>query len=149
MAGQRASAWRFADPTVRTLFTALLVFRLWARGFTNRDLRNPICDSHHHSASLRGVDPQSLTAGPMTDHLRRLRRHGLIARTPKSNRDQLTDSGWRTILFCTRIDNRWLRPGLAQIVPEHPLEDTPLRRQFDNLDDAIQHLLETQKFTAV
>ena len=119
VAGQRASALRFADSNVRMLFTALLVFRLLARGRerrtpANRDLRN-------HWASLRGVDPQSITAGQMTDHLRRLRLQGVIARNSKSQRDQLTDSGWRTILFCTRTDNRLLRPGLSQIVPEQPL----------------------------
>ena len=141
VAGQRASALRFADSNVLMLFTALLVFRLLARGFTNRDLRN-------HWASLRGVDPQSITAGQMTYHLRRLRLHGVIARIPKSQRYQLTDTGWRTILVCTRTYNRLLRPGLSQIVPEHPLEDTALRRQFDKLDDAIQDLIQQQKLAA-
>ena len=88
VAGQRASALRFADSNVLMLFTALLVFRLLARGRerrtqANRDLRN-------HWASLRGVDSQSLTAGQMTYHLRL---HGVIARIPKSQRYQLTDTG--------------------------------------------------------
>jgi len=141
VAGQRASALRFTDPTVLLLFTALLVFRLSARGFTHRDLRN-------HWASLRGVDPQSITPGQMTYHLRRLRLHGLIARIPKSQRYQLTESGWRATYFCTRIYNRLLRPGLAQILPEHTPADTDLRRQFQKLDKTIHDFIREQNCAA-
>ncbi len=38
--GQRASALRFADVAVQALFSALLVFRLLPRGFSNRELRD-------------------------------------------------------------------------------------------------------------
>ena len=51
-------------------------------------------------------------------------------------------------MFCTRTYNRLLRPGLSQIVPKHPLENTALRRQFDKLDDAIQDLIQQQKLAA-
>ena len=108
MAGQRASALRFADPLVQALFCALLVFRLLPRGFSNRELRD-------HWAPLLGKSPQSITPGQMTYHLRRLRLHGLIERIPRSHRYRVTDKGWRTacsapaaiIVFCAR-----LRPGL-------------------------------------
>ena len=124
---------RFADPAVQALFSALLVFRLLPRGFSNRELRN-------HWAPLLGKTPQSITPGQMTYHLRRLRLHGLIERIPKSHRYRVTDSGWRTILFCTRCYNRCLRPGLSEVVPEVG-DNTTLRRRFDQLDDAIkQHL---------
>jgi hypothetical protein len=108
VAGQRASALRFADPLVQTLFCALLVFRLLPRGFSNRELRD-------HWAGLLGQTPQSITPGQMTYHLRRLRLHGLIERLPKSHRYRPTDKGWRTILFCTRCYNRILRPGFAEL----------------------------------
>jgi hypothetical protein len=134
VAGQRASALRFADPMVLALFSALLVFRLLPRGFSNRELRN-------HWAPLLGKTPQSITPGQMTYHLRRLRLHGLIERMPQSHRYRVTDQGWRTILFCTRCYNRCLRPGLAEIVSEEASSDTGLRRCFDRLDEAIeQHL---------
>ena len=139
--GQRASALRFAEPLVQALFAALLVFRLLPRGFSNRELRD-------HWAPLIGKTPQSITAGQMTYHLRRLRLHGLIERVPKSHRYRVTAQGWRTILFCTRCHNRLLRPGLAQLVPQETAPGTPLRRCFDRLDEAIEQWLQEQKFAA-
>jgi hypothetical protein len=132
--GQRASALRFADPLVQALFSALLVFRLLPRGFSNRELRD-------HWAPLVGKTSQSITPGQMTYHLRRLRLHGLIERMPKSHRYRVTKQGWRTILFSTRCYNRLLRPGLAQVLPEEAVPETILRRRFDQLDEAIEKLL--------
>ena len=139
--GQRASGLRFADVAVQALLSALLVFRLLPRGFCNRELRD-------HWAPLLGRAPEALTPGQMTYHLRRLRLHGLIERIPKSHRYRVTDSGWRSALFCTRVYNRVLRPGLAQVVPEEAHDDSVLRRQFDRLDQAINHWISEQKVPA-
>ncbi len=139
--GQRASALRFGDPVVLALFSALLVFRLLPRGFSNRELRD-------HWAPLLGRTPQSIKPGQMTYHLRRLRLHGLIQRLPKSHRYRVTDSGWRSILFCTRIYNRCLRPGLSEIIPPELGEETTLCRCFAQLDRAIEHYLAEQKLKA-
>jgi hypothetical protein len=139
--GQRASALRFADSAVQALFSALLVFRLLPRGFSNRDLRD-------HWAPLLGRAPEAWTPGQMTYHLRRLRLHGLIERVPKTHRYQVTDSGWRTALFCTRVYSRVLRPGLAQVVPKEAQDDSTLRRQFERLDQAISQWIEEQKVPA-
>jgi hypothetical protein len=139
--GQRGSALRFADPMVQALFSALLVFHLLPRGFSNRELRN-------HWAPLLGRTPQSITPGQMTYHLRRLRLHGIIARVPRSHRYRITEDGWRKILFCTRTYNRLLRPGLAQIMPKEAEHDTNLRRRFDQLDAAIDQWLEQQNLAA-
>jgi hypothetical protein len=136
--GQRASALRFADPLVQALFSALLVFRLLPRGFSNRELRD-------HWAPLVGKKPQSITPGQMTYHLRRLRLHGLIERIKKSHRYRVTEQGWRLILFCTRCYTRLLRPGLAQL---ELTSDTEVRRLFDKLDQAIEKLLEQEKLVA-
>ena len=139
--GQRASALRFADPVTLALFSALLVFRLLPRGFSNRELRD-------HWAPLMGKTPQSITPGQMTYHLRRLRLHGLIERIPKSHRYRITEEGWRTMLFCTRCYNRVLRPGLAEVIPKEAAPDTPLRRRFDQLDAAIGQWIEEQHMAA-
>jgi hypothetical protein len=139
--GQRASAMRFADAAVQALLSALLVFRLLPRGFSNRELRD-------HWAPLLGKAPEALTAGQMTYRLRRLRLHGLIERVPRAQRYRVTGGGWRTALFCTRVYNRVLRPGLAQVIPEEAQEDSALRRQFDQLDQAISRWLERQKVPA-
>src|SRR5206468_12148632 len=139
--GQRASALRFADAAVQALLSALLVFRLLPRGFSNRELRD-------HWAPLLGKTAQTITSGQMTYHLRRLRLHGLIERMPKTHRSRLTDQGWRTILFCTRCHNRLLRPGLSQLLPEQAASETNLRRRFDQLDEAITQWLKEQNFAA-
>jgi hypothetical protein len=139
--GQRASALRFADAAVQALFSALLVFRLLPRGFSNRDLRD-------HWAPLLGQTAQTMTQGQMSYHLRRLRLHGLIERIPQSHRYRVTDSGWRTAVFCTRTYNRLLRPGLAEVMPPRAETDTTLRRCFDRLDDAIDDWIELQKVPA-
>jgi hypothetical protein len=139
--GQRASALPFADVSVQALFSALLVFRLLPRGFSNRDLRE-------YWAPLLGKAPDDLTAGQMTYHLRRLRLHGLIERLPGTHRYRVTRPGSRTLLFCTRTYNRLLRPGLAQIMPEEVLDDSELRRGFDEFDRVLDDWIEEKRVSA-
>jgi hypothetical protein len=139
--GRRASGLRFADVSVQALFSALLVFRLLARGFSDRDLRD--C-----WAPLLGKSPDDMTAGQMTYHLRRLRLHGLIERMPGTHRYRVTRQGSRTLLFCTRTCNRLLRPGLAQIVPEEVLDDSVLRRGFDAFDRMLDDWIEEKRMSA-
>jgi hypothetical protein len=139
--GQRASALRFADLIAQVLFSALLVFRLLPRGFSNRDLRN-------HCAPLLGIAPDDMTPGQMTYHLRRLRLHGLIERIPGTHRYQVTREGARTAMFCTRVYSRLLRPGLAQVIPKEALDDSELRRAFDQFDEKIDHWMEREKVPA-
>ena len=139
--GQRASGLRFADVAVQALLSALLVFRLLPRGFSNRDLRD-------HWAALLGKGPDDRTPGQMTYHLRRLRLHGLIERIPGTHRYQVTRLGWRTALFCTRTYNRILRPGLAQILPIEVLDDSKLRQGFDQIDQVIDRWIEKRKVPA-
>jgi len=139
--GQRASGLRFADAAVQALFSSLLVFRLLAQGFSNRDLRD-------HWAPLMGKSPDDMTPGQMTYHLRRLRLHGLIKRITRTHRYQVTRQGWRAALFFTRTYNRVLRPGLAQIVPIEVLDDSELRRGFDQIDAVIDRWIEKAKVPA-
>jgi hypothetical protein len=139
--GQRASALRFGDLAVQALLSALLVFRLLPRGFSNRDLRD-------HWASLLGKEAQTMTQGQMSYHLRRLRLHGIIERIPGTHRYRVTDTGWRTALFCTRCYNRILRPGLAQIIPKECADVSSLRRVFDQLETEINHWIGQQKVPA-
>jgi DNA-binding HxlR family transcriptional regulator len=113
VSGQRAGPLRFGDPKVQTLLSVLLLFRLLARGFSNRDLRE-------HWAPLLGTTPDSLTSGQMTYQLRRLRMHGLIERISKSHRYQLTPRGAIAIDKYTKIYNRVLRPELATLTNSTP-----------------------------
>ncbi len=139
---QRASALRFGDPRVLALLSALILFRLLPRGFTNRDLR-------HHVAPLRGLHPDQLSTGSMTYDLRRLRLHGLIERIPKTRRYRVTHSGVRTALFLYRAYARLLRPGLATLQPDcEPPVNIPLRAAFNRVDAAIAKVWDTQQIAA-
>lgn len=111
--GQRAAALPFTDPRVQALVTALVLFTLLPRGFSNRDLRERL-------APLLGCDPSAITPGQMTYDLRRLRLHGLIQRIPRTHRYQLTDAGLRTALFFTRTHARLLRPGMSHLFAPTP-----------------------------
>jgi len=139
--GQRASGLRFADDSVQALLSALLVFRLLPRGFSNRDLRN-------HWAPLLGKAPHDITPGQMTYHLRRLRLHGLIERIPDSHRYRLTKAGSRTALFFTRAYSRILRPGLALIMPQEAPDHSELRRALDHVDLVIDSWIQKRKVAA-
>lgn len=139
--GQRASALRYGDASVLALLSALLVFRLLPRGFSNGELKE-------HLAPLLGEDPGALTQGRMTYQLRRLRLHGLIVRQPGTHRYGVTDVGLRVALFFTRSYARVLRPGLAQVIPEATEEDPPLRRAFANLEQAMDRYVAQAKLTS-
>jgi hypothetical protein len=137
----RASALRFADPQTQALWNALLLFQLLPNGFSNRNLREKL-------APLLGQQPETLTQGRMTYHLRRLRLHGMIERIPRSHRYCLTDLGLRTAWFFTRAYSRILRPGLGRILPELSAPNGPLRRCFDKLDQEISSWVEEAKLAA-
>ncbi len=68
-------------------------------------------------APLLGLDPQQLTPGKMTYHLRRLRLHGLIERIPHTHRYRQTTFGIRVALFFTLVYDYLLRPDLGAILP--------------------------------
>lgn len=130
LADQRVPALRFADPRVQALLSALVVFRLLPAGFAAAEFRQ-------HVAPLLGLPPAALTPGRVTYDLRRLRLHGLITRTPKTHRYQVTPFGLRLALFVTRLQARLFRPGLALLAPEIPQDHAPLRAAFDRVEREI------------
>jgi hypothetical protein len=141
VAGQRAAALRFADPTVQALWNAVLMFDLLPAGFSNRQLRL-------HLAQLLGQPEENLTPGRMSYHLRRLRLHGLIQRMPKTHRYRLTDFGLRTAIFCTRSYARILRPGLGMLLPAASPVPNPLLRSFEQLTQQIHSWIDQAKLAA-
>jgi DNA-binding HxlR family transcriptional regulator len=140
-AGQRAPALRFADPLVQALFSVLVLFRLLAEGWRQRDLAEPL-------ASLLGIPSGALTAGRLTYQLRRLRLHGLIVRQPGTHRYRVTAHGPRLALFFTRVHARLFRPGLALVLPEAARDDGRLRRAFDQLEHAMDQWCAEAKLAA-
>ncbi len=139
--GQRASALRFADPMVQSLWNALLLFDLLPAGFSNRDLRRKLAD-------LRGQPVAQFTQGRMTYQLRRLRLHGLLERIPKTHRYQLTKFGFRVAAFCTRTYSRILRPGLGLVLPATSSLPTSLRRSFDKLEQEVESWVQQARLAA-
>ncbi len=139
--GQRASALRYGEACVLALLSALLVFRLLARGFCNRELRE-------HLAPLLGEDPSALTQGRMTYQLRRLRLHGLIVRQAGTHRYGVTDQGLRIALFFTRSYARVLRPGLSQVTAADLPEEPPLRRALTQWECAMDQYVAQAKLTS-
>jgi DNA-binding HxlR family transcriptional regulator len=86
-----------AGPITQALLAALVLFCLQFRGFSNKDLREPL-------AQLLGIDPAKLTPAMMTYDLRRLRLHGLIERIPHSHRYQITQPVYA--LLCLHL--QWI-----------------------------------------
>lgn len=119
-AGTRTAGMPITSPRVQALLSAICVFRLLPHGFTNRDLRTCL-------APLLGLTPEAMTSGQLTYDLRRLRIHGLIRRIPHSFRYQVTLAGLRQALFLTRLTQRLLIPGLAELTDPSPPVSSPLR----------------------
>jgi len=132
--GQRAPALRFGEPRILMLLSALVLFRLLPRGFSNHNLREQV-------APLLGLTPSQISQGRMSYDLRRLRLHGLIERIAGSHRYRVTDFGFRAALFLTRSYNRLLRPGLSVLGASPPPAPSALRKVVDQLDGAIGQLL--------
>jgi len=141
LAGQRASALRFADTRVQALLHALVLFVFLARGFPNHDLRK-------HLAPLLGLSPSELTPGRMTYDLRRLRLHGLIERLSGTHRYRLTARGLQTALFYTRVYARILRPGLALINATAVAPRASLQRTFNAAQRAVDTWCDEVKLAA-
>jgi hypothetical protein len=139
--GQRVAALRFGDSSVQALLSVLVMFCLLPQGFRNRDLRS-------HFATLLGENPADMTQGRMTYHLRRLRLHGLIVRINGTHSYRVTDEGLRLAFFFTRTYARILRPGTAFIFPSAAPPNSPLRRDFDRLDTAIDRWIDHAKLAA-
>jgi len=138
---QRASGLRFGDPRVMALLSALVLFRLLPRGFSNQDLRE-------HVGPLLGLTPGQLTRGKMTYDLRRLRLHGLIERIPRTHRYRVTDFGIRAAIFLPRAHHRLLRAGLSAIQQRPPPVPIPLRDAIAKVDRAIEEVWMTGRLAA-
>ncbi len=83
---------------------------------------------------------QAVADGDVADDLRRLRLHGLIERIPGTFRYRVTDTGMRSARYLTRLHDRLLRTGLAQLTDPDPPASTPLRAADRAYQAAIDDL---------
>ena len=121
---------RFTDRRVRALLAACCALALRPAGFTSRDLR-------HYLAPLLVKAPEDMTSGQISYDLRRLRAHQIIQRIPHSRSYQVTQDGLSTALFLTRVAQRLLIPGLAQLASPGPPGPSPLRQADRAYRDAL------------
>ena len=140
-AGTRTAGMPITSSRVQALLAALCVFRLLPNGFTNRDLRT-------HLAPLLGLTPEAMTSGQITYDLRRLRIHGLICRIPHSFRYQVTLAGLRQALFLTRLTQRFLIPGLAELTDPSPPAPARLRAAARAYEASLDDLARTAGLAA-
>jgi hypothetical protein len=137
---QRASGLRFADPRAHSLLHAIIMFRQLVDGFRADDLRR-------HLTALHGRDPSSISQGAVTYQLRRLRLHGLIERICGTFRYRVTDRGFRVALFFTRIYNRILRPGSADLLLNLGGLANILNRACTTFDARIKTMIDQANIT--
>ena len=115
------------------------MFRLQPAGFTNADLRTITAD-------LRGLAPDQVTAGQITYDLRRLKTHGLIVRIEHTHRYRVTDVGLHTGAFLSRVHDRLLPTGLADLADT--TTNRPLRAASIAYQRAIDNLAATTGIAA-
>jgi hypothetical protein len=131
--GTRVAGLRLTDPRAQALLHILLIFRLHPAGFLNKDLRALL--GEYLGRPPHG--PGSITPGQATYDLRRLREHGLIQRIPHSHRYHVTPDGLHHAMFLTRVHDRILQTGLAQLAGPSP---APLRKAAALYQAAIDDL---------
>jgi len=133
---------RFPDPRAQALLGACCALALRPAGFTSRDLR-------HYLAPQLGKTPEDMTGGQLSYDLRRLRAHQIIERLPHSRSYQVTEDGLTIALFLTRLTNRLLIPGLAQLTSPGPPGRNPLRQADRAYRDALTDLARQASLAAL
>jgi len=142
VAEQRVPALRFDDARAIALMQALCLFLVLPQGFRNATMRQWM-------AQALGLDAKDYSGGRMTYDLRRLRRHGLIARIPHHHRYRVTDLGTRVALFFTKVHSRILRPGLSQLFDGCPkAPNRPIAIAMRKLDQALGTLFKEAKLAS-
>lgn len=89
-----------------------------------------------------------MTSGQISYDLRRLRAHHIIQRIPRSRTYQVTTTGLTTALVLTRLAQRFLIPGLAQLAGTGPPASSPLRQADRAYNAAITHLAQQAALAA-
>lgn len=131
---------RFTSHRVQALLSACCALALRPAGFTSRDLR-------HYLAPQLGKTAEDMTSGQISYDLRRLRAHQIIQRIPHSRSYQVTPEGLSIALFLTRVTQRFLIPGLAQLTGTGP-PGSPLRQADRAYKAAITSLAQQASINA-
>ena len=131
--GTRIAGLRVTDPRAQALLHILLIFRLHPGGFLNKDLRALL--GEYLGRPPRG--PGSITPGQATYDLRRLTRARPHRAHPAHPPQPGHPAGLRHAMFLTRVHDRILRAGLAELTGPDP---APLRKAATIYQAAIDDL---------
>ena len=134
--GLSAPALRFGDCRVMAVLAALVGFCHLIQGFTNRQL----------VARASALLNCSYNSRQATYDLRRLKRKGIIARIPRSNRYQLTPLGRRVAVLFVKAHDRVLAPGLIALdlqLPEEITDRSPIAVAWRRFDRALDEYIAT------
>jgi hypothetical protein len=97
---------------------------------------------------MLGVDPHTWKPGRATYDLRRLRLHGLIERIPHTHRYRITETGLHHAMFLSRVHNRLIRAGEAQLADPQPPTPPALRAAARAYDTALAKLIQQSGLAA-
>ena len=140
--GKRASGLRFGEKRAMALFAALSTVVPIADGATNRSLRLLV-------AQFLGASADPYSSAQMSYDLRRLSLKGALQKLPRQNRYVLTPQGRRWALFFTKSYARIFRPAFQMLEPGAlNTHQTPLTTIFNDLDKAVDHLVQSAKLAA-
>jgi hypothetical protein len=70
-----------------------------------------------------------------------MRLHGLIERIPHTHRYRVTETGLHHAMFLTRVHNRLIRTGTAQLTDTDPPAPSPLRTASRTYNTAVDQLI--------
>ena len=130
--GTRVAGLRLTDPRAQALLHILLIFRLHPGGPRQGPAQPP-------QRIPRPPAPRPRLGHTRPGHLRPApaREHGLIERIPHTHRYQVTSTGLRHAMFLTRVHDRILQTGLAELTGPDP---SPLRKAATIYQAAIDNL---------
>lgn len=135
--GLYAPGLRFGDSRVMAVFAALVGFCNVVTGFRNADVVERV-------GALLDEIPYSCRQA--TYDLRRLKRKGLIVKTPRSHRYQLTGLGRRVAVLFTKTYGRLLAHGLTALDPQLPDDlaaSRPVALAWRNLNRTLDQFMES------
>ena len=93
--------------------------------------------------------PEDMTSGQISYDLRRLRAYQIIERIPHSRAYQVTEDGLTIALFLTRVAQRLLIPGLAELTSPRPPGRSRLRQADRAYRDALTDLARQASLAAL
>ena len=123
------------------LFAALSTVVTITDGVTNGSLRELV-------GGFLGTGAAPYSSAKMSYDLRRLSLKGALKKLPRQNRYMLTPQGRRWALFFTKSYARIFRPAFQMLQPSVKTHQTSLTKIFNDLDKAVDHLVQSAKLAA-